>query len=57
MSDLTGSPAVSRPEERDLERMRFIKVGCLTFIAMVINCTLLIEHKSQISVQKIYKKF
>jgi hypothetical protein len=38
---------VSRPEERDPERRSFSKVGFLEFIAMVINCTALMEWKSQ----------
>ena len=39
---------MSRPEERDPERMCFSKVGFIAFIAMVINCTALTEWKSQI---------
>ena len=38
MKDLTESPPVSRPEERDSERLSFNKVGFLAFITMVINC-------------------
>jgi hypothetical protein len=37
---------VSRPEERDPERMCFSKVGFIAFIAMVINCTALMQRKS-----------
>ena len=38
---------MSRPEERGAKQMSFSKVGFLAFIAMVINCTALMEWKSQ----------
>ena len=39
---------MSRPEERDPERMSFSKVWFLVFIAMVINCPALIAVFSEI---------
>ena len=38
---------MTRPIESDRNTMCFSKVGFLAFIAMVINCTAEIEHKSQ----------
>ena len=38
---------MSRPEERDPERMSFSKVGFLEFIAIGIICTVMMEWKSQ----------
>jgi hypothetical protein len=39
LSHLTRSLQLSRPEERETERMSFSKVGFLPVIAVVINCT------------------
>jgi hypothetical protein len=43
VSDLTWRPPISRTEKGNSEMMSFSKVGFLAFIAMVINCTPLME--------------